>query len=73
MTWDEATYADVLRARDEHDRLGADTFLAEHGFSRTLGYSLMWEKRPYPPKAILGTPYEFAASQAPSLKVHHVM
>jgi hypothetical protein len=24
----------------------------------------MWEKRPYPPRAILGTPYEFATTSA---------
>jgi hypothetical protein len=60
VSWDEVTHADVLRAIREYDRLGPEKFFAKHGFSRTLSYDLIWEKRPYPPKAILGTAYEFA-------------
>jgi hypothetical protein len=60
VTWDQVTHADVLRAIREYDRLGPEKFFAKHGFSRTLTYDLIWEERSYPPKAILGTAYEFA-------------
>jgi hypothetical protein len=63
VSWDEVTHADVLRALREYDRLGPDEFFAHHGFSRTLSYDLVWEKRLYPPKAILGTAYEFATGK----------
>jgi hypothetical protein len=60
VTWESVTHADVVRAIHDYDRLGPEKFFAKHGFSRTLTYDLIWEKRPYPPKAILGTAYEFA-------------
>jgi hypothetical protein len=60
VTWEQVTREDVLRAIKEYDRLGPEKFFAKHGFSRTLTYDLIWEKRSYPPKAILGTAYEFA-------------
>ncbi|HEY1650955.1 MAG TPA: hypothetical protein VGG09_03650 [Acidimicrobiales bacterium] len=60
VSWDEVTQADVVRALQEYDRLGPEKFFATHGFSRTLSYDLVWEERLYPPKAILGTAYEFA-------------
>jgi hypothetical protein len=61
--WDKVNYADVVRAIHEYDRLGARQFFAEHGFAPTTTYELIWEKRSYPPKAILGTAYELATSQ----------
>ena len=39
---------------------GAGGVLATHGFAPTTTYDLVWEKRRYPPKAVLGTAYEFA-------------
>jgi hypothetical protein len=54
---------DVLRAIDEYDRLGPERFFSEHGFAPTTTYELAWEGRRYPPKAILGTAYEFATGQ----------
>ncbi len=60
VDWNRVTDAHVKRALGEYDRLGPDKFLAKHGFSRTLTYDLVWEKRLYPPKAILGTAYEEA-------------
>jgi hypothetical protein len=60
IAWDEVTTADVVRALEEYDRLGADQFFSEHGFAPTTTYELIWEERPYPPKAILGTAYELA-------------
>ena len=38
-------------------------FLAAHGFAPTTTYDLVWEERRYPPKAIMGTAYEFATGQ----------
>jgi hypothetical protein len=66
--WDRVTSADVVRAIKEYDRLGPERFFAEHGFAPTTTYELIWEERSYPPKAILGTAYEFATGKrlAPS-------
>jgi hypothetical protein len=48
---------------EEYDRLGPERLFAEHGFAPTTTYELAWEGRRYPPKAILGTAYEFATGQ----------
>ena len=63
ITWDKVTPDDVLRALQEYDRLGPEQFFAAHGYAPTTTYDLVWEKRTYPPKAILGTAYEFAVGQ----------
>jgi hypothetical protein len=63
IVWSEVTHADVVRAIEEYDRLGAKEFFSKHGFAPTTTYELVWEKRPYPPKAILGTAYELATGQ----------
>jgi Family of unknown function (DUF6510) len=63
VAWDQVTRAEVLRALQEYDRLGPERFFSEHGFAPTTTYELIWEERRYPPKAILGTAYEFAAGQ----------
>jgi hypothetical protein len=63
VMWDRVTQADVLRALQEYDRLGAVQFLAAHGFGPTTTYDLVRDERRYPPKAILGTAYEFATGQ----------
>jgi hypothetical protein len=39
------------------------TLLSAHSFAPTTTYELVWDKRRYPPKAILGTAYEFATGQ----------
>ena len=62
-TWEHVTRADVLRAIEDYDRLGPARFFSEHGFAPTTTYELAWEGRRYPPKAILGTAYEFATGQ----------
>jgi hypothetical protein len=62
-SWDEVTHADVVRAIQEYDRLGAQEFFAKHGFAPTTTYTLVWEKRNYPPKAILGTAHELATGR----------
>src|ERR1700745_3452057 len=63
VTWDRVTHADVVRAIQEYDRLGPEAFFSAHGFAPTTTYELVWEGRPYPPKALLGTAYEFATGQ----------
>ena len=63
IAWDQVTKADVVRALEEYDRLGPEAFFAEHGYAPTTTYDLVWEKRRYPPKAILGTAYELATGQ----------
>jgi len=60
VTWTRVTRADVLRAIRDYDGLGPERFFSEHGFAPTTSYELAWENRRYPPKAILGTAYEFA-------------
>jgi hypothetical protein len=63
VTWDSVDREDVLRAIKEYDELGPDGFFSEHGFAPTTTYELVQEERRYPPKAILGTAYEFATGQ----------
>jgi hypothetical protein len=63
LAWDDVTRADVVRAMREYDRLGPGQFFAEHGFAPATTYQLVWEARRYPPKAILGTAYEFATGR----------
>jgi hypothetical protein len=60
---DKVTDADVLRAIEEYDQLGPDRYFSEHGFGPTTTYDLDWNERLYPPKASLGTAYEFATGQ----------
>ena len=62
-TWSQVTRGDVLRAIEEYDRLGPDRFFSEHGFGPTTTYQMVWDERHYPPKAILGTAYEFATGR----------
>ena len=60
VIWDPVTRDEVVRAIDEYDQLGAEAFFSAHGYAPTTTYDLVWDKRRYPPKAILGTAYEFA-------------
>ena len=61
--WDQVTPADVVHAIKEYDRLGPERFFSEHGYGPSRTYELVWDKRNYPHKAILGTAYEFATGQ----------
>ena len=63
VAWDRVTRTEVVRAMKEYDRLGPERFFSEHGFAPTTTYELAWEEGRYPPKAILGTAYEFATGQ----------
>ncbi|CND73831.1 HNH endonuclease [Mycobacterium tuberculosis] len=60
IRWEQVQRDDVVHAIQEYDRLGPDSFFAEHGFGPATTYELVWEDRHYPPKAILGTAYEMA-------------
>jgi len=42
---------------------GPEGFFSTHGFAPATTYELVWDERRYPPKAILGTAYEFATGQ----------
>jgi hypothetical protein len=63
VAWDRVTRDHVVRALQEYDRLGPEAFFAAHGFAPTTTYDLVWDERRYPPKAILGTAYEFATGK----------
>ena len=63
VDWNRVGRPDVLRAMKDYDRLGPERFFSKHGFAPTTTYELAWEERRYPPKAILGTAYEFATGQ----------
>jgi hypothetical protein len=63
VAWEPVTRTEVLRAMAEYDRLGPGAFFAAHGFAPTTTYDLVRDERRYPPKAILGTAYEFATGQ----------
>jgi hypothetical protein len=52
-----------MRAIQEYDRPGPEGFFSAHGFAPATTYELVWDGRPYPPKAILGTANEFATGQ----------
>jgi hypothetical protein len=61
--WDGVSRDDVMRAIQEYDRLGPDQFFAQHGFAPTTTYELIHNERSYPPKALLGTAFEFATGR----------
>ena len=63
VAWQDVSRDDVVRAIKEYDRLGPDKFFSEHGYGPSRTYELVWEKRHYPHKAILGTAYELATGQ----------
>ena len=63
LEWDHVTHTHVVRAIDEYDRLGAKEFFSQHGFAPATTYELLQDGRHYPPKAILGTAYEFATGR----------
>src|SRR3984957_11572571 len=60
IAWDKVAHDDVVRALHGYPRPGPRQFFADHGYAPTTTYDLVWEERTYPPKAILGTAYEFA-------------
>lgn len=63
IQWELVTPNEVNRAIEEYDRLGPTDFFVVHGFAPATTYQLVERGRVYPPKAILGTAYEFAAGK----------
>lgn len=63
VAWDRVTRADVLRAAEEYDRLGAEDFFSARGFGPARNYELVVGGSRYPSKAILGAAYEVATGQ----------
>jgi len=63
ISWGQVTPTHVEQALDEFDRLGPAAFFAAHGFAPTTTYEMVRGDRVYPPKAILGTAYEFATGE----------
>jgi hypothetical protein len=63
VAWDRVVPRDILRAIHEYDRLGPKQFFSRYGFAPTTTYELVWDKRRYPPKAVLGAAYELATGQ----------
>jgi len=63
VAWERVSRTDVLRAMQEYDQLGPERFYSQHGFAPTTTYELVSDERRYPPKAILGTAYEFATGE----------
>ena len=63
IAWERVNHDDVVRAITEYDELGPERFFSAHGFGPTTTYDLAWNQRLYPPKAILGTAYEFATGE----------
>jgi len=60
VAWEHVARNDVVHAIEEYEQLGPQQFFSAHGFAPTTTYDLVWDQRRYPPKAILGTAYEFA-------------
>jgi hypothetical protein len=63
VAWDQVGRDDVLAALQDYDRLGPEQFFSQHGYGPSRSYELIWNKRHYPHKAILGTAYEIATGQ----------
>jgi hypothetical protein len=63
VAWDQVSRDDVLTALKEYDGLGPEQFFSQHGYGPSRSYELIWNKRHYPHKAILGTAYEIATGQ----------
>lgn len=58
----------VLRAIQEYDTLGRETFLAKYGFGKAKRYILCYGGRTYDSKAIAGVAYGYQYPQHGPLK-----
>jgi hypothetical protein len=63
VKWNKVEPDHVVQAIEEYDRLGPDEFFSTHGFAASRSYQLVRGRHKYPPKAILGTAYEFATGK----------
>ena len=59
----DVTRDDVVRAVKEYDRLGRSGSSLSTVSARAGSYELVWDKRTYPHKAMLGTAYELATGE----------
>ncbi|WP_392754736.1 HNH endonuclease [Streptomyces sp. LN590] len=68
MAPSEITRAGILRAIDEHDRLGVEAFRDTYGFQAAATYLLVHDGREYDSKAIAGVAhkYDFGEALKPS-------
>jgi hypothetical protein len=62
-TWNRVFRRHILCAIKEYEALGPERFFAKHGFGPATTYELVWKKRSYSPKAILGSAFEFATGK----------
>ena len=63
IDWTPVSSAEVRKAIAEYDALGPEAFFQAHGYAPATTYELVDDGRAYPPKAILGTAYEFAVGR----------
>jgi hypothetical protein len=52
-----------VRVIREYDGLGPARFFSAYGFAAATTYELIWRESRYPPKATVGTAYEFATGR----------
>ena len=81
MALSELTVPTVLKAIEEFDQLGRDSFLKKYGYGRARGYVLRKDGRSYDSKAIAGAahgylpghtalkPSDFSGGEAPFKKL----
>lgn len=64
MPLSDITRFDVIKAIQEYDAMGADSFLDKYGFGRSRSYRLVFEGKLYPSKAIVGAAHLHATGTA---------
>ncbi|MFD7222940.1 HNH endonuclease signature motif containing protein [Streptomyces sp. NPDC059892] len=65
MALADITGAEIIKAIEECDRLGRETFLRTHGFKRARRYLLSHNGRLYDSKAIIGVAHAYLLGQGP--------
>jgi hypothetical protein len=68
MGLNELTRESVVRAAEEYDDLGRDTFLQTYGFSPARQYFLVLNGRRYDSKAVAGAAHRYALPSAGPLR-----
>jgi len=59
MALRDVTRAGVLKAIEEYDELGRSAFLSKYAFGPVLQYTLVYKRKPYDSKAIVGVAHGF--------------
>lgn len=65
MALSELTASAVIKAIEEFDQLGRDSFLKKYGFGRARGYVLQKDGQSYDSKAIAGAAHGYLLDHAP--------